>query len=301
MKRYTPQVEIGAGHPLTMRGCPAFSSRGHLLDRHRRESLSVAGDGPPPPRISVRGRDCDELDDCPPHPQCAENPPSLALLRFAWVGSCELTVENPVRSHGADPRGVARTRPNRLSARRPDQRFRATVQTPDGTHPLVCTARLCTLQTLFGRGLYTGVLDVVGFVHWQLCSRGTLYTDCGRHCTNPLQNVPPSVQSPCRSGRHCANPRRNDTSSVQSPAASPGAAPHRSLRTSLIISTGPGIVRKPPISYPPEKSARKERPTSFGEAIEDNAPGTFPFLWTTPAPPCLHFGNVPGAPGSALN
>ena len=48
-------------------------------------------------------------------------------------------------------------------------------------------------------GLHTGVLGAGGFVHWRPCLDGGLYTGRGRHCTNPLQNAPPSAQSP---GRH---------------------------------------------------------------------------------------------------
>ena len=51
-------------------------------------------------------------------------------------------------------------------------------------------------------GLYTGLLDTVGYVHCGPCLGGTLYTDRCRHCTNPLRNVPSSVQSPVHSSGH---------------------------------------------------------------------------------------------------
>ena len=103
-----------------------------------------------------------------------------AFLRFAWVGSCEMTAGNLVCSHGAEPRGAAQA-PSELTQ----------CARPGFVHWRPC----------LGGGLYTGVLGVVDFVHCEPRSKGTLYTGTGRHCTNPLRNDPSSAQSPDDSSR----------------------------------------------------------------------------------------------------
>ena len=143
-----------------------------------------------------------------------------------WVGSPEMTDENPVRSHGGEPRGAAQILSELTLAR---------------------TARLCALATLFGRGGCTlGVLGGGDFVHWRPRSKGTLHTEAGRHCTNPLQNDPSSAQSPrCRlralykpPPRHtlqCANSYRNTPTSAQGPSSSRHRVPQQAPNISHVL------------------------------------------------------------------
>ena len=142
-----------------------------------------------------------------------------------WVGSREMTDENPVRSHGGEPRGAAQA-PSELTQ----------CALPGFVHWRAC---------LRG-GLYTGLLDAVDFVHYGHRPKGTLYTGAARHCTNPLRNDPSSAQSPrcClralykpppRHTLQCANSYRNTPTSAQSPSSSRHRVPQQAPNISHVL------------------------------------------------------------------